>query len=208
MQRSDLVAVDAPVRFHLDYELLSLRELVSIVRYWDAAFRLSFRDEARRRGKSRLPRLDTFARKVSTPSSTELVSDVVLAVTLFTAIGGPVLDWRAITRASVRQIGQALVSLSESRLIGGPEPSSGFPELPSLGLERGVDVERAHHQAHDIVIAIGTTSLSLPLEAAQKPQTVKQIERLIKSLTKADVRRIEIEAAGSDEKYVLSRRDQ
>lgn len=206
MRDDRIGVVDSPVRLYLEYEVITLGELASITRAWDVTIKAFFREEVRRRGTTRLPGLAMVARRVTTPSSSELIADVALAISVFNAVGGPLVSWKAMVAASVSHLGSAMTSLSQSPFLGGVEPSQAFPELPPLRTTRAADLLPGGGPQGDVVIASGATVLRLPVEAASSAKTVKHVERLVKTLAKAEVQRVEITASAGNQKFTLQKR--
>ena len=105
MKSTNYRPIDVPINLHLEFDQITVGELSSILRQWQALLRSAWRESYEFHYSSRVPPMRLLAASASAENSFEILSDIAIPVLYFNvALLGPARDWPSVVRSSYRYL--------------------------------------------------------------------------------------------------------
>ena len=94
-------SIDAPIKLKLEFNEITVGELSSLLRQWQALVRSAWRDSYERSNRDGVPNARILVISASTENSFEVLTDIAIPITSFAAtVLGPAKDWPAVARTA------------------------------------------------------------------------------------------------------------
>ena len=137
MRATNYMALNAPIRLHVEYGKMTVGELSNILRHWQALLRAVWREVYEQQYRVKAPNTHVLIVASSTGKSLDLVSDyAIYALLLANPIVGPVTDWPRQARAAYAYLSliwtagkKEYLNVGQERvtIMGGDRPAMTFP---------------------------------------------------------------------------------
>ena len=129
--------LDTPIKLHLEFKQITVGEISSVLRQWQAILRSAWREAYELQFSGSVPTARIIAVSVSTEHSLDILSDIAIpALHLSVATIGPIKDWRTVTRSAYGYLNSVWSQKAEEeygapsqtmRMRGGDVPELDIP---------------------------------------------------------------------------------
>ena len=93
-------SIDAPIKLKLEFNEITVGELSSLLRQWQALVRSAWRESYGLSNSGRVPTARILVVSASTENSFEILTDIAIPLSIATAFMGPFKDWPRIARTA------------------------------------------------------------------------------------------------------------
>ena len=105
MRSTKYESIEVPIRLHLEFNQMTVGELSSILRQWQALLRSAWRESYELQFTRRVPTARVLTVSASTKRSFDILSEFAIPLQLSTAFLGPVYNWPYLARAVCGYLG-------------------------------------------------------------------------------------------------------